>query len=134
MTFVLKAYLALEKIMLEAREANNRDVMDGILDVMDTVHQMLAPEDIVELDRRGSNKDVKGQEPAVDAITVAAEGLWEAFIQRLTRASFSEKEIITEGKKIVNFFGSAESHKKLFFEAAKELSGNRNEAKSKKEQ
>lgn len=118
MTFMLKAYLALEKIMLEAREANNSDE-DGILAVMDTVHEMLAPEDIAELDRR--NKDVKGQKPAADAPLAAAEELWEAFIQKMTHAAFSEKEIITEGKKVVNFFGSIESHKKMFFEAAKEL-------------
>lgn len=55
MTFILKAYLALEKIMLEAREAGDSDE-DGILAVMDTVHQMLDPKDVAELDGRGSQE------------------------------------------------------------------------------
>ena len=54
MTFILKAYLALEKVMLEAREANDSDE-DGILAVMDSVHQMLSPEDIADLDGRKSS-------------------------------------------------------------------------------
>lgn len=58
MTFMLKAYLALEKIMLEARAAGDSDE-DGILAVMDGVHQMLDPEDIAKLDSRDSKEGRK---------------------------------------------------------------------------
>ena len=47
--------------------------------------------------------------------------IWDRFLHNLGVHSFSEKEMIMEGKKIKNFLGSAELHKRIFMESAQQI-------------
>lgn len=47
--------------------------------------------------------------------------LWQRFIDNCTKDTFTEKEIILEHKKTVNFHGSTEAYKKLFMKAVDDL-------------
>lgn len=47
--------------------------------------------------------------------------IWDRFIHNLTIHTFGEREVLMEGKKVRNFLGSAEAHRKLFMEAANEI-------------
>jgi predicted protein tyrosine phosphatase len=48
--------------------------------------------------------------------------LWNRFVFLLSVESFGEKAVITENKKQTNFFGSVDSHRKVFERAVKEIS------------
>lgn len=53
---------------------------------------------------------------------VQAEKVWERFVQILGEQTFDSKEL-AEGKRVRNFFGSVESHKKAFDQAVREVTG-----------
>ena len=52
---------------------------------------------------------------------VQMEKLWARFIENCTKETFSEKEIILEHKKTVNFHGSVEAYKKVFLKTVDEF-------------
>jgi len=49
------------------------------------------------------------------------ERLWQQFIENCTKDTFTEKEIILERKKTVNFHGSVEAYKKVFMKTVEEF-------------
>lgn len=49
------------------------------------------------------------------------EQLWARFIENCTKDTFTEKEIILERKKTVNFHGSVEAYKKVFMRTVEEF-------------
>jgi hypothetical protein len=53
-------------------------------------------------------------------VETKAEELWDAFIQKTAIDAFGEKQVIG-GTKLVNLYGSVETHRKLFLQAAKDL-------------
>lgn len=49
------------------------------------------------------------------------EKLWKLFIENCTKDTFTEKEIILEHKKTVNFHGSTETYRKVFMKTVEEF-------------